>query len=132
MHNRCIDTDLIVRRAYNDATLMKFLQVNICTQGLFDATLPTGAIALSNGHYFSADIKKMVVNGHFVNAQLPRISESIIPVRISVNIVMPTQTKTLLGAIMSNTYANRFVKLFQASNYGKLRRQDKKFFSFFN
>ena len=58
MHNRCIDTDLIVRRAYNDATLMKFLQVNICTQGLFDATLPTGAIALSNGHYFFSRHKK--------------------------------------------------------------------------
>ena len=48
-HNKCIDDDLIIRRAYEDASLMKFLGVRILDSGLFGE--PEGAISLPNGQY---------------------------------------------------------------------------------
>ena len=53
-HNRCVDDDLIIRIAWHDASLMKFLGVEIheMESGLFgDNTIPAGAIALDEGHY---------------------------------------------------------------------------------
>lgn len=48
-HNKCIDDDLIIRRAYYDAKLMKFLGVQIVESGLFG--IPDNAIALPNGQF---------------------------------------------------------------------------------
>lgn len=48
-HNRCIDDDLIIRRAYDDPRLMKFLGVQVVEGGLFGC--PEGAILLPDGYY---------------------------------------------------------------------------------
>ncbi len=48
-HNKCVDDDLIIRRAYNDPRLMKFLGVQIIEGSLFGA--PENAISLPNGLY---------------------------------------------------------------------------------
>lgn len=53
-HNRCIDDELIIRRAYKDTTLMRYLGVEIHRQGesLFDDDVqPAGAISLPGGMY---------------------------------------------------------------------------------
>lgn len=53
-HNRCVDDDLMIRIAWPDAVLMKFLGVEIHEKqsGLFgDDTIPAGAIILDEGHY---------------------------------------------------------------------------------
>ena len=53
-HNRCVDDDLMIRIAWQDAVLMKFLCVEIHGKqsGLFgDDSLPEGAIVLDEGHY---------------------------------------------------------------------------------
>lgn len=60
-HNRCIDGDLIVRRAYRDKVLMDFMGVKIMTpeMSLFsDSTIPDGAIMLNSGQYFLSVHKK--------------------------------------------------------------------------
>ena len=56
MHNRCIDDELIIKRAYNDKTLMKFLKVKMYpmpTPTLFGDTepIPNSAILLPNNMY---------------------------------------------------------------------------------
>lgn len=48
-HNKCIDDDLIIRRAFSDNALMNFLGVQIVDGGLFGA--PENAILLPNGQY---------------------------------------------------------------------------------
>lgn len=48
-HNRCVDDELIIRRAYNDAVLMKFLGVQIVDSSLFGA--PEHGIVLPNGQF---------------------------------------------------------------------------------
>lgn len=48
-HNKCIDDDLIIRRAFSDIVLMNFLGVQIVDGGLFGA--PENAILLPNGQY---------------------------------------------------------------------------------
>ena len=48
-HNKCIDDDLIIRRAFDDPRLMKFLGVQIIEGSLFGA--PENAISLPNGLY---------------------------------------------------------------------------------
>lgn len=53
-HNRCVDDDLMIRIAWQDAVLMKFLGVEIheTESGLFgDDSIPKGAIVLDDGHY---------------------------------------------------------------------------------
>ena len=53
-HNRCVDDDLMIRIAWKDPILMKFLGVDIFERGtgLFgDDVLPESAIALDEGHY---------------------------------------------------------------------------------
>ncbi len=60
-HNRCIDGDLIVRRAYRDKTLMDFMGVKLMTPELSffgDNNIPKGAIILPNGQYFLSTHKK--------------------------------------------------------------------------
>ena len=54
-HNRCIDGDLIVRRAYTDKTLMNFMGVKLQTPEFF---MPEKAIKLPNGQYFLSVHKK--------------------------------------------------------------------------
>ena len=49
VHNKCIDDDLIVRLAYDDDNLMKFLGVQIVESSLFG--VPEGALPLPNGQY---------------------------------------------------------------------------------
>ncbi|MBQ0069124.1 MAG: DUF1848 domain-containing protein [Bacteroidales bacterium] len=54
--NHCIDDELIIRRAYQDTTLMKFLKAEIMPMPvpvLFgeDKPLPNSAIVLGNGYY---------------------------------------------------------------------------------
>lgn len=54
MHNRCVDDDLMIRFAYNDADLMTFLNVEIKREqaDLFsEDTIPDEAIRLDNGYY---------------------------------------------------------------------------------
>ena len=64
LHNRCIDSDLIARLAWNDKTLMEFLKVKILpisAPSLFDEgepQLPEGAIRLPNNQYFLSVHKK--------------------------------------------------------------------------
>lgn len=55
-HNHCIDDELIIKRAYQDKELMKFLKAEIKTmppRDLFSdtITLPEGAIILDRNHY---------------------------------------------------------------------------------
>lgn len=53
-HNRCVDDDLMIRIAWKDNILMKFLGVDIheMESGLFgDRTIPEGAIILDGSHY---------------------------------------------------------------------------------
>ena len=53
-HNRCVDDDLMIRIAWNDPVLMKFLGVEIHKResGLFGAeSIPLDAIALDEEHY---------------------------------------------------------------------------------
>lgn len=61
-HSRCIDGDLIVRRAWRDSELMDFMKVKIETApapALFgDAGLPAGAVALPDGRHFVGTHKK--------------------------------------------------------------------------
>lgn len=61
-HNRCIDADLIVRRAYHDKELMKFMKVKVEDMPMADffcePTLPEGAIMLDDSHYFISVNKK--------------------------------------------------------------------------
>lgn len=54
-HNRCIDGDLIVRRAYKDKVLMDFMGVKLQTlePSIWgDNNMPKEAIRLPNGQYF--------------------------------------------------------------------------------
>lgn len=61
-HNRCIDTDLIVRLAYSDAALMQHLGIRIETAppgNLFGLNpLPQGAILLPDGSYYQSVHRK--------------------------------------------------------------------------
>lgn len=60
-HNRCIDGDLIVQRAYNDKPLMDFMKVKFQTpeSSIFgDNNIPDSAIRLPNGKYFMSVHKK--------------------------------------------------------------------------
>ena len=53
-HNHCVDDDLMIRLAYNDKELMKFLGVDIKVRenSLFgDSKIPANAIILNNGQY---------------------------------------------------------------------------------
>lgn len=55
-HNHCVDDELIIRRAYNDKELMKFLRAEIKplhTQDIFGESepLPSNAIVLDNNCY---------------------------------------------------------------------------------
>lgn len=55
-HNHCIDDELIIKRAYHDKVLMKFLKAEIKTMPPRDMftnsiTLPEGAIVLDSSHY---------------------------------------------------------------------------------
>lgn len=54
-HNKCIDDELIIKRAWKDPVLMKFLNVDIelIQQDLFslENNLPVGAIPLDQSHY---------------------------------------------------------------------------------
>lgn len=54
-HNKCIDDELIIKRAWQDPVLMKFLNVDIelIQQDLFslESKLPVGAIPLDQSHY---------------------------------------------------------------------------------
>ncbi|WP_281757600.1 DUF1848 domain-containing protein [Succinatimonas hippei] len=58
-HNRCIDSDLIVKLAWKDSELMRFLKVKIEEPSLFSLfdDIP-GAIALPDGRYFISVHKK--------------------------------------------------------------------------
>lgn len=49
-HNRCVDDDLIIRLAKNDAALMEHLGVTIESAGLFGG-VPEDAIELGDGEY---------------------------------------------------------------------------------
>ena len=60
VHNKCIDDDLIIRRAYDDPKLMKFLGVQIVEGGLFG--VPGNAITLPNG-LFAVKTKNNRDNG---------------------------------------------------------------------
>lgn len=55
-HNRCVDGDLIVRRAYDDPVLMDYMKVKIEDDGLFG--IPDDAIVLPDGRYFISGHKK--------------------------------------------------------------------------
>lgn len=55
-HNRCVDGDLIVRRAYDDQILMDYMKVKIEEGGLFGT--PGNAIMLPDGRYFISGHKK--------------------------------------------------------------------------
>ena len=61
-HNRCVDSDLIVRLAWEDTQLMDFMKVKIETQpvpSLFEMSqLPEGAITLPNHRFFISTHKK--------------------------------------------------------------------------
>lgn len=62
-HNRCIDSDLIVRRAWNDKELMDFMKVKIMPMPdndlFFDGPmLPSGAMPLGTSRYFISVHKK--------------------------------------------------------------------------
>lgn len=61
-HSRCIDGDLIVRRAWHDSELMDFMKVKIETlppPTLFGCPrLPAGAVALPGGRFFVSTHKK--------------------------------------------------------------------------
>ncbi len=61
-HNRCIDADLITKRAYDDKELMDFMKVKIeqmPAPTLFEEPkLPEGAICLPNNHFFISTHKK--------------------------------------------------------------------------
>lgn len=59
-HNKCVDDDLIIRRAYDDPKLMKFLGVQIVEGSLFGA--PENAIRLPNG-LFAVKTKNNRDNG---------------------------------------------------------------------
>lgn len=48
-HNKCIDDELIIRRAYNDSELMKFLGVRVIQGDMFG--VPDGAIRLPDEQY---------------------------------------------------------------------------------
>ncbi len=55
-HNHCVDDELIIRRAYEDKELMRFLKAEIHPMpalNLFGESdqLPSGAIVLGNGYY---------------------------------------------------------------------------------
>ncbi len=54
-HNRCIDGDLIVRRAYKDTKLMNFMGVKIFPPSMFETP---DAIYLPDGSYFMGVHKK--------------------------------------------------------------------------
>lgn len=55
-HNRCVDGDLIIRRAYDDPVLMDYMKVKIEDGGLFG--IPDDAIVLPDGRYFISGHKK--------------------------------------------------------------------------
>lgn len=60
-HNRCIDGDLIIQRAYKDKALMDYMGVKLITPetSLFgESNIPADAIMLPNGQYFSSVHKK--------------------------------------------------------------------------
>ncbi len=59
-HNKCIDDDLIIKRAYDDSQLMKFMGVQIVEGSLFGA--PENAISLPNG-LFAVKTKNNRDNG---------------------------------------------------------------------
>ena len=48
-HNKCVDDDLIIRRAYDDDVLMRHLGVSIESGGMFG--VPEGALDLGDGMY---------------------------------------------------------------------------------
>ncbi len=53
-HNRCVDDDLMIKIAWDDPELMKFLGVEIHEResSLFgEEIIPEGAIVIGNGHY---------------------------------------------------------------------------------
>ena len=62
LRNRCIDSDLITRIAWQDKILMDFMKIKILDlpiPTLFgDVTLPQGAIQLPQNHYFVSSHKK--------------------------------------------------------------------------
>ncbi len=49
-HNKCVDDDLMIRRASHDRELLDFLGVEIKSPDLF-GTVPEGALLLDNGSY---------------------------------------------------------------------------------
>ena len=54
VHNKCVDDDLMIRFAWDDPVLMKFLGVEIYerSSGLFgEEPIPAGAIILDESHY---------------------------------------------------------------------------------
>lgn len=55
-HNRCVDADLIVRRAFEDKVLMDYMKIKIEKIGLFG--ISEDAIALPGGQYFHSRHKK--------------------------------------------------------------------------
>lgn len=61
-HNRCIDSDLIIRRACDDKKLMEYMKVKIedvPSPSLFGGDeLPQGAIILPNNRYFISTHRK--------------------------------------------------------------------------
>lgn len=58
-HNKCIDDDLIIRLAYNDSVLMKYLNVEIHRrgEGLFDIE-PCGSVNINEQYYAIKKQKK--------------------------------------------------------------------------
>ena len=50
LHNKCVDDDLMIRLAYKDKVLMKFLGAEIFDKGLFDE-VPPNAILLNQSQY---------------------------------------------------------------------------------
>lgn len=62
LHNRCVDSDLIVRLAWNDKQLMDFMKIkieNMPAPSLFDTIeLPAGAILLPQNKFFISTHKK--------------------------------------------------------------------------
>ena len=59
-HNRCIDGGLIIRIAWRDKVLMKFLKTEIkeFMPSFFSPDIPENAIMLDNTHYFVSTHKK--------------------------------------------------------------------------